>query len=198
MRNDKGQFIKGIRSHPETEFKLGEHWRPNQVFRDKNWLYSEYIEKQRSTGDIAKDFNVKDAAILFWLRKHNIPRRSISEARKIKYWGQLGDNNPMWNGGSSSERQSFCNSLDWAWAIRKIYSRDKKTCQRCGRKQTNRFRNFHIHHRVSFKEKDLRSNLDNLILLCAKCHHWVHSHKNKNRQYIGTFQITLIGGDLNK
>jgi ribosomal protein S14 len=188
-----GRFVKGEHRSPSTEFKEGQHWRHRKPHWDKEWLENEYVTNGRSAKDIADSEGCTENNILFWLRKHSIPCRSMSAIRKEKHWGASGENNPMWNGGTSSERQTFTNSLEWAWAIRKIYGRDNKTCQRCGRKQTKRFRKFHIHHRVSFREKDLRLNIDNLVLLCAKCHHWVHSNKNKNKDYLGAFQVTLKG-----
>lgn len=94
-RNEFGRFIKGKRYSPSTEFKKGHHWRKPQLFRDRDWLHNEYIAKKRSSCDIAKDFEVTDSAIIFWLKKHNISRRNTSQVRKIKYWGQSGESNPM-------------------------------------------------------------------------------------------------------
>jgi transposase-like protein len=128
MRNNKGQF------------KKGHHWRQAQPFRDKAWLTREYAQLGRSTGDIAAQFGVTDAAVLFWLRKHGIPRRSISQARKLKRWGAVGADNPMWNrkgelnpnwkGGVTPERQAFYASAEWKRVCRVVWKRDKATCQR--------------------------------------------------------------------
>ena len=43
--------------------------------------------------------------------------------------------------------------------------------------------NLHVHHIVTFANKKLRADIDNLVLLCAKCHRFVHSKKNNNREY---------------
>lgn len=94
-RDRFGRFIKGKRYSPSTEFKKGQHWRKPQLFRDKDWLYNEYIIKKRTSYDIAKDFKVTGSAVIFWLKKHNISRRNTSQARKIKYWGQSRERNPM-------------------------------------------------------------------------------------------------------
>jgi len=32
--------------------------------------------------------------------------------------------------------------------------------------------------------EELRADPDNLILLCADCHHWVHSNENINDEFI--------------
>ena len=182
-RNKKGQFLKG------------ENWREPQPFRNKDWLINEYVTKERSTMEIANEFGVTDSAILFWLRRHKIPRRNISEARKVKYWGAKGADNPLWNkfgelnpqwkGGITAERQSFYSSQEWKTACITIWKRDDSTCQRCKlRKADSPDIPFHIHHIVSFKNKELRGNINNLVLVCEPCHHFIHSRKNINNEFI--------------
>lgn len=193
MKDNDGRFKKGERRSPKTEFKPGQHWRPVQSFREKEWLEREYTEKQRSTGDIAAEFGVTDAAILFWLRKHNIPRRSVSQARSIKHWGLSGEKNgmygvrgekhPNWQGGLTPERQACYSSREWANAVKVVWARDKKTCQRCGLRYKKTVA-FHIHHIVSFQVRELRTEPSNLVLLCIDCHHFVHSPANTERLFI--------------
>ena len=188
MRNDKGQFTKGHHFSPETEFKKGQHWRPIKPYWDKDWLVSEYATKERSANDIASEFGITEAAILFWLRKHNILRREMSNIRSKKHWGLAGEQNGMygrtgenssnWKGGITPERQEFYISDEWKKACSKVYKRDNAQCQRCGNKD-----NLHVHHIVTFANKELRADIDNLVLLCAKCHRFVHSKKNNNREY---------------
>lgn len=183
MRNKKGQFQKG------------HHWRNPQLFRDKDWLMSAYIDQKQSTGEISKQFGVTDASILFWLRRHKIPRRTISEARKIKKWGLSGVDNPMWNkrgelnprwqGGITAERQGFYTSTEWKIACSCVWKRDKATCQRCGlNKKGNEDMPFHIHHIIPFKNSELRAEVGNLVLLCEVCHQFIHSKRNKNHEYL--------------
>lgn len=190
MRNDKGQFTKGHHFSPETEFKKGQHWRPKKPYWDKDWLVSEYATKERSANDIASEFGITEAAILFWLRKHNILRREMSNIRSKKHWGLAGEQNGMygrtgenssnWKGGITPERQEFYISDEWKKACSEVYKRDNAQCQRCGNKD-----NLHVHHIVTFANKELRADIDNLVLLCAKCHRFVHSKKNINQEYIG-------------
>jgi hypothetical protein len=183
MRNKSGQFLKG------------HNWRSPQPFREKEWLENEYVKQKRSTGDIASEFSVTDVAILFWLRKHGIPRRSIAESRKIKHWGQLGSDNPMWNkrgelnprwlGGVTPERQAFYTSKEWKSACSSVWKRDKAKCRRCGIfKKDQEDIPFHIHHIESFANKELRADTSNLVLLCEVCHHFVHSKKNTNNEFL--------------
>lgn len=193
MKND-GRFKKGERRSIATEFKKGQHWRPAQSFREKEWLEEHYVHRQKSCKDIAEEFGVTDAAIVFWLRKHDIPRRSVSEARAIKKWGSTGTANPMfgkrgaaspnWMGGATAERQAFYSSREWKRACSKVWKRDKAQCQRCSVKGADR--KLHVHHIVSFAVKALRAEPSNLTLLCDKCHRWVHSKANTEKLFIKT------------
>jgi len=96
MNNNNGRFKKGEHRSPSTEFKKGEHWRQHKPYWDKEWLESEYTEKQRSANEIANQFGITESAILFWLRKHNIQTRSMTDIRAIKYWGLSGEKNGMY------------------------------------------------------------------------------------------------------
>ena len=193
MEKKDGRFKKGERRSPKTEFKPGEHWRPAKPFREKEWLEQEYVVKKRSAGEIAAEFGVTDAAILFWIRKHGIPRRTVAQARSIKHWGLAGEKNgmygvrgdkhPGWRGGITPERQTVYSSKEWAKASVAVWRRDKRTCQRCGKRYSKGMA-FHIHHIVSFQVVALRTEPSNLVLLCIDCHHFVHSPANVERLFI--------------
>ena len=184
---DKSSVLRYNSSMNKGQFKKGEHWREHKPYWDKDWLEKEYSIK--SCGDIASEWGVTEAAILFWLRKHGIKRRTISEARSLKHWGCSGSDNPMfgkggelnqnWRGGCTPERQSVYVSQEWKSAVSFIYKRDNATCQRCGMKGK-----LHVHHIVSFAEEEYRVDPDNLVLLCVKCHRFVHSKKNIEREFI--------------
>jgi len=63
-----------------------------KLYKDRDWLFDQYINQKKSTPEIAKSLNVNRTTILNWLVKFNIPRRSYSEITK-------GKNNPSWKGG---------------------------------------------------------------------------------------------------
>jgi len=196
-RNSKGQFVKGSRNSPNTEFKSGQHWREPKPYWDKEWLYNEYVTKRRSSQEIASDFGCKDANILYFLRKHHLPIRTVSEAREIKHWGlsgklngmhgKTGEANPHWKGGVSPERQALYSSEEWSEAVRVVWKRDAATCKRCGKIKT-RSDEFHIHHIMSFAAKEVRAIPENLVLLCKDCHNFVHSKKNVNGEFLNDTQ----------
>lgn len=190
MRNEKGQFVKGYSAHPETQFKKGEHWREPKPYWNKEWLENEYTNKQKTASEIASEWGITDNAICFWLNKHGIKTRTVSETRAIKYWGlpgkengmygKIGEDNPNWKGGITDERQAFYSSHEWKRVARLVRKRDK-VCQKCGKKNCKK----DIHHIVSFLVVEERTNPNNLILLCKKCHCWVHSNQNTNKEFIG-------------
>lgn len=176
-------------------FKKGTHWRKRKPFWNKEWLAYEYVTLQRSAGEIAAEQGVTDNAILFWLHKHEIPRRNVSESRAVKHWGVEGSDNPMWNkkgelspnwkGGMTPERQAFYSSTVWKKVCRIVWKRDKGTCQRCKLvKLSQADMPFHIHHIKSFSDVELRADPTNLVVLCAVCHRFVHSRKNIGREFL--------------
>jgi 5-methylcytosine-specific restriction protein A len=128
------------------------------------------------------------------MREFSIDRRGIDEARKVKYWGLSGEDNPMygvrgeanhnWKGGTTPERQSVYSSKEWVNAVIEVWKRDEAICQRCEMKK-NKNNLFHIHHIASFSDyPDLRTEVSNLVLLCAPCHYFVHSKENTNKEFI--------------
>lgn len=50
-------------------------------WRNKNWLYNEYVIKDRSTKDIANEFGCKRNTIQWWLKKHQIKKTSVKRER---------------------------------------------------------------------------------------------------------------------
>ena len=170
---------------------------PNKPYhQDREWLRVEYVDNNRTAADIAAQFSVTEADILFFLRKHRIVCRTMKEIRAAKYWGLSGETNgmfgktgelsPVWKGGITPERQTFYRSWPWEKARRLLRKRDGGICRRCGVKKSKDVR-FCIHHVVSFQVVALRADPDNLVTLCAKCHYWVHSKENANHDYIKTF-----------
>lgn len=163
---------------------------------NKEWLQEEYITKQRSSIEIAADFGCCASNIVFFLHKHDIPTRSAVEVRQIKTWrlsgeangmyGKRGEQSSNWKGGATPERQAFYATKEWQEAQKTVYIRDKATCQRCGKKRKWKDK-YCLHHIVSFGIVELRADPDNLIVLCQKCHLWVHSNKNINKELIRTY-----------
>jgi hypothetical protein len=167
------------------------------LYKNPSWLAKQYLVDRKSLREIAASLNTTYTTIKRWLWKFGIPTRSVSEARSIKRWGQFGPANPMWGkngalsprwkGGKSNERALFITTQQWKKARAQVWKRDKETCQRCNKKrtkETKKPKDFHIHHIVRFAIKHLRATPSNLVLLCKKCHEFVHSKQNKNRDFL--------------
>jgi hypothetical protein len=194
MRNALGQFVKGENEYPENFFKKGQHWRPWGPHRDKQWLIQEYVTNQRSAMDIAHSLGLGEGAVLYWLKKHQIPCRSVAETRRIHprpglrgercpSYGRRGPMASNWKGGCTPERNAFYARAEWTAAAREVWARDRARCRRCGKKSARDGR-LHIHHIVSFAVEESRAKPDNLVLLCQECHHWVHSAENTGNEFI--------------
>lgn len=99
----------------------------------------------------------------------------------------LGRHGSQWRGGITPDRQAFYASVEWAEAVKAVWKRDDAFCQRCGldhRTIDRREVSFHIHHIESFQNKKLRAVVSNLILVCSKCHRWIHSKANTKGLYL--------------
>jgi len=60
----------------------------NRIYRNKEWMYNQYINKKMSSKEIGNFCGVNHRMILNWLKRHNIQIRSISEGTSI---GQIND-----------------------------------------------------------------------------------------------------------
>lgn len=176
-------------------FKPGAHaWREPKPHWRRDWLVREYIELKRSAGDIAADIGCTDSNVLFWLKKHDIPRRSVSDARALKKWGSVGAANPMYGktgaanpryvDGSSPERQRLYVQSEGRAFLQAIYRRDGFQCVRCSAPKTAP-KSLHVHHLKPWAgNPSLRFDAGNAVTLCRTCHSWVHSNANADREYI--------------
>lgn len=102
--------------------------------------------------------------------------------------GRKGKDAPSWKGGVTPERQAFYSTPEWSDAVKSVWARDDAKCQRCGmdyRTVDRSEMSFHIHHIDSFMIKDRRADVDNLLLVCYKCHRWIHSKYNTTKEFLG-------------
>lgn len=102
--------------------------------------------------------------------------------------GRRGADHPSWKGGSTPARQAFYASEEWKSACVAVWHRADARCERCGMDHRAIDRNrikFHVHHVASFSAfPDLRADQNNLRLLCAPCHRWVHGRENINGDFL--------------
>jgi thymidylate synthase (FAD) len=100
-------------------------------------------------------------------------------------YGRTGEKSPNWKGGVTPERQRLYATKEWNSINSKVFERDNWVCQRCGGKHSYR-NQLHAHHIKSWADyPDNRLELSNLITICKKCHHWIHSKKNTKKDFLG-------------
>jgi len=158
-----GQSVEWDAGHHRWYRYAPGHYHALKPYHDKDWLEREYVEKQRTSTDIAEPFGVDPDTILRNMNKLGIPRRSQAESLRLS-GAARGPNNPAWRGGVAD----WDYNPGWKSTARKIRKRDNYTCQLCGTKFPKRARSLHVHHIDSDKTNDSHANL---ICLCAKCHH---------------------------
>lgn len=182
MRDDLGRFKKGT------------HWRPRKPHWDREWLHTQYVVLGRSTGELAAECGCTDTNLQYWLKRHGIERRSVSQARAIKHWGASGEANPMYGktgeanpryvDGSSPERQRLYVQGHGKAFLREVLKRDSYQCRRCGDPKTTP-KSLHVHHLKAWAgNPSLRFDPQNAVTLCRPCHSWVHSLANVEREFL--------------
>jgi len=58
-------------------------------YKNKEWLFREYVEKERLPWEIAEECSVSRTTISRWLSRYRIPKRSIGEETRIG-WSRTG------------------------------------------------------------------------------------------------------------
>ena len=90
-----------------------------------------------------------------------------------------GENSPRWNSElTDEERELKRNYPEYSEWREKVYERDNYTCQYCG----ERGGKLNVHHLNSYDwDKEHRTDINNGIVLCEKCHkefHKIYSYGN--------------------
>lgn len=156
----------------------------------KDILYDLYRVQHKSTNEIAKMYDITDGAVLYWLRKYDIPSFTTSEAVNIYLYEKGGlekareTQSTMENkiksscrqrgiaiedfdGFATTEQHMARNNTYYKEWIKKVFQRDNYTCQCCGKRGGN----LNAHHLYNFAEyENLRYEIDNGITLCPQCH----------------------------
>lgn len=107
-----------------------------------------------------------------------------------------GENNPRYNPNKTQEERERERNYDeyYEWR-RKVYERDNYTCQCCGCTESN---SFNAHHLNSYDWCiDGRTNVDNGVTICKKCHknfHKLFGYGNNTKEQYEEF-LSLIHGN---
>lgn len=114
----------------------------------------------------------------------------------------LGENNPSWLGGISSERDKVKQSEEYKKWRKDVYERDNYTCQCCGDKSGH---NLEAHHILNFSDhEELRYDINNGITLCKNCHnprvkgsfHNIYGTYNNTKEQLNEY-INMYHNKLN-
>lgn len=151
----------------------------------KEWLEQKYIEEGLGCPEIAAIVGRHPKRVYEWLKNLGIPTRprGANHVENLVH-GLKREQHPNWRGGVAGERQTFARTLKWRRAAMRVWRRDNATCQNCGRKFKRGGMPFDVHHIAPFRVKRLRCRLSNLVLLCERCHYWVHGSKNKEGRFL--------------
>lgn len=136
--------------------KAGKH-------KDEAWLREQYVTRQRSISEIARECSVSPPTIRRHIANFGIPVQPVDHSRQ----GSPGARNGAWKGGVAQ----WPYSSDWKALARKIRTRDKWTCQDCGEQRKRWGVHLHVHHIDGNK---LNNDPANLISLCSACHRERH------------------------
>lgn len=120
-----------------------------RLVRNKKWLYKRYVTEGYSLREIGELINIDGTTVLYWMKKHKISGRKKGFNKGPKSW--------LWKGG--------INRITQAKKAKEYYG---EKCQSCGRDDLR----LHVHH----KDENWKNNqIDNLMVLCYKCHSKIHS-----------------------
>lgn len=148
----------------------------------------------------------------YWKGKHlsEITKIKIGLAHKGKKWTEKqrkniipklkrGKKHYRWKGGITpiyiNERNKYKLSIEYRLWREAIFARDNWTCQKCNIKGGK----LHPHHIQNWSSnKELRTSIENGIILCEKCHrlfHHIYGIKNNNVIQIRNFLLNSEIGE---
>lgn len=126
--------------------------------------------------------------------KTNNPMNNLETRKKVSTtrikgnhgWKQIGDKNPAWKGGvwkyNETERNILKKQPVYINWRKSVFERDSYTCHRCNQVGGE----LNAHHIYNWKEfPSLRYEEWNGFTMCVKCHRWIHSNKNIDKDFIG-------------
>ena len=144
------------------------------------WLKDKYHKEKMSTNELAElVFGEKDkqTSIITWMKRLDIPTRSISEAmsgKLNKMYGVRGADHPNYDSNISDGDRKYKRNYPEYNAFRKnVYERDRYTCQVCSDDTGG---NLVVHHLNGYHwDVTGRLEIENGITLCSACHKDFHS-----------------------
>ena len=162
---------------------------------EREWLVRQYHANHLSASEIAGLVGCSGSTIERWMKKYNIPFRSLSEGKKLK-WSQpdslscyeardfWGSNNPNWREGKSFEPYPVAFNRRFKQMIRERDSCQCAICRLSGRD---------VHHINYIKEDTMP---ENCITLCASCHGVTNGNRKYWKQGLSNLMATRLKAHL--
>lgn len=155
----------------------------NGIEVKRDWLMKEYLIKNRTQRDIAKELGMSENWVKKMVKKFNLkkPRsqypnrqggygkKGMFDKKTIKSLSEQkkGKNNPNWKGGVSIRGQKLRKIYITPSLRKRVYERDNYTCRFCG----TRGGDLTLHHVIPVWADEGRiGDMDNLLTLCERCH----------------------------
>jgi len=80
-------------------------------YHDRDWLHCEYVEKERSSVEIARDVGVSKGTILNWLNRHSIPTRKRGPQKGAEFSDTSKLKDPDWLENQYVEMEKSTNKI---------------------------------------------------------------------------------------
>jgi transposase len=154
----------GLQQDPNERVGHFQKENPKYSMPSRDWLFDQYIEKNKSIREIATEIGCSVGPIIGWLRKHGITKSSeqlaATHSRRMS-----GKDNPAYTNGNSNR-----------YTRRKLAKVKPKICGWC--KTTEDVQVHHIDHNRENNE------FDNLTWLCGTCNRleanlWLLAQSNR-------------------
>lgn len=112
------------------------------LYRDCGFLKREYLEEERSAGEIAERFDCTSQTIIYWLKKHDIPRRGRDEPVDNPPWQDEEKLRRLyWERGLESpeiaDKFGCTAACIWKWLVYYGIDRRRPGAYRFGREHPN-------------------------------------------------------------
>lgn len=160
---------------------------------ERKWLVEQYHTNCLSAPEIAELVGCSGSTIERWMKRYNIPFRSLSEGKRLK-WSQpdssyktrdfWGVNNSNWHGGKSFEPYPITFNRRFKRMIRE---RDGHQCAIC------RLPGRDVHH-INYVKEDTMPN--NCITLCACCHGVMNGSREYWEQELSSLMVMRLKAHL--
>jgi len=131
------------------------------VLNDRSRLAD--LVNESSIKSVSRNLSITVIDLCKWLYYYDIPFRASADSK------------------ITIDRKCYIFSPRWRTLRAHIIEEEKGICRRCKVKTVDKQ---YVHHIVSADISKYRYNENNLLLLCEKCHNWVHSRHNVQKEYL--------------